>query len=141
MAADRRVSARVPHSPLPSSPSLAAVQAIFYDLVTAPEGVASRLLEREREGDALHLEALVRPSTKMSPAERVDVYANMYFYRILDVLRDELPRTLAAVGDGAFHNLVTDYLLDCRPAHPSLREVGARLPEYMARHSLGRSRP
>jgi hypothetical protein len=65
----------------------------------------------------------------------------MYFYRILDVLREEYPKVVASVGDGAFHNLVTDYLLDCRPAHPSLREVGGRLPAYLSRHALARERP
>jgi hypothetical protein len=40
------------------------------------------------------------------------------------------------VGADAFHDLITDYLLAERPAHPSLREVGARLPAYLANHRL-----
>jgi hypothetical protein len=45
------------------------------------------------------------------------------------------------MGAGAFHNLITDYLLAHRPAHPSLREVGARLPGYLATHPLTTDRP
>ena len=41
----------------------------------------------------------------------------------------------------AFHDLITDYLLAERPAHPSLREVGARLPDYLAGHGLAASAP
>jgi len=118
---------------------LADVQAALYALITAPEGVEAGLGAAGRT--ARDLEAIVRPNERMTAVERLDVYANMYFYRILDVLRDEYARLAAAVGEAAFHNLVTDYLLACRPAHPSLREAGARLPAFVAAHALGRERP
>ena len=76
---------------------------------------------------------------KLSAVDRLDVYANMYFFRMLDVLRDDYAKVVAVVGDDAFHNLVTDYLVACRPAHPSLREVGARLPGFLARHPSSRT--
>jgi hypothetical protein len=87
------------------------------------------------------LEAVIVGDQRLSAVERLDVYANMYFYRILDVLREEFPRVVAAVGDVAFHDLVTDFLLAHRPSHPSLREVGTCLPAYLAKHTLGLSRP
>jgi hypothetical protein len=118
---------------------LADVQGQLYDLITAPEGVAKRLTELGRgPGD---LETLVRSSGQLSSVERVDVYANMYFFRILEVLADEYAKIVTLMGADAFHNLVTDYLLACRPAHPSLREVGARLPAYLATHPLAEGRP
>lgn len=118
---------------------LADVQATLYDLITAPEGAAKRLAELDRPVGAL--DSIVKGTASLSAVERVDVYANMYFYRIRDVLRDEFAKTLSAVGDDAFHNLVTDYLVACRPSHPSLREGGARLPEFLARHPLAEERP
>jgi hypothetical protein len=118
---------------------LAEVQGRLYDLITAPEGVAKRLAELGRPpGD---LETMVRSSGALSAVERVDVYANMYFFRILEVLADEYAKVVTLMGDDAFHNLVTDYLLACRPAHPSLREVGARLPAFLAEHPLCERRP
>ena len=119
--------------------SLADLQSQLYDLITAPEGVAKRLAELGRT--PRDLEAIVRSSAQLSAVERVDVYANMYFFRILDVLADEYAKIVTLMGREAFHNLVTDYLLACRPAHPSLREVGARLPAYLARHPLAENRP
>ena len=112
--------------------SLFEVQATLYDLITAPEGVAKRLSELSRL--PVDLESIVKPTAGLSAVERVDIYANMYFYRIRDVLREEFPKTVTVMGDDAFHNLVTDYLVACRPAHPSLREAGARLPDFLARH-------
>ena len=94
---------------------LAAVQEAVYDLITAPEGVEKRL--GEMGCPPRDLESLVKPSVTMSSVERLDVYANMYFYRILDVLRDEYSKVRAVLGDDMFHNLITGYLVECRPAH------------------------
>lgn len=118
---------------------LREVQKLFYDLATAPTGVAAGLAERGL--GAADLETLVRGDQRLSAVERLDVYANMYFYRILDVLRDEYPRVVVAVGEVAFHDLVTDYLLAHRPRHPSLRAAGAWLPGYLQAHPLGSAWP
>lgn len=120
---------------------LAGLQALFYDLVTWPTGVGPGLAARGLGPEALA--TIVAPGDDgLSPTARLDIYANMYFHRILDVLRAEYPRVLAAVGDDSFQDLITDYLLVARPAHPSLREAGARLPGYLAeRHPLGAERP
>ena len=117
-----------------AGPELRALQELLYDLMTAPTGVAPGLAARGMASGALH--AIIVGDARLSATARLDVYANMYFFRILDVLREEFPRVLALVGDDAFHDLVTDYLLAERPAHPSLREVGARLPAFLARHRL-----
>jgi hypothetical protein len=119
---------------------LAEVEARFYALVTARESVAAEVAAR---GPAARreLEAWAVGDARLSAVERLDIYANMYFFRIRDVLAEEHPRTAAALGADAFHNLVTDYLAACRPDHPSLREVGARLPAFLAAHPLGEARP
>jgi hypothetical protein len=115
---------------------LRALQTRFYDLVTAAQGVGPTLAERgEGLGD------LVRGDERLDAVTRLDIYANMYFFRILDVLRDAYPRVLEVVGDAAFHNLATAYLLECRPAHPSIAEVGARLPAFLAGHPLAGEHP
>ena len=130
MASDR---ARAPGRPLRE------IQELLYELITAPAGVARGLAARGLA--PADLAAVVRGDDRLSAVERLDVYASMYFYRILEVLHDEYPRTAASLGEAGFHNLVTDYLLFARPAHPSLREVGARLPDILDRQPLGGGRP
>ena len=120
-----------PHQP----PSLRALQELFYDLATAPSGVAPGLAAR---GLAPHaLDAVIAGDERLGAVDRLDIYANMYFFRIRDVLGEEFPRLAAALGGDAFHDLITDYLLVERPAHPSLREVGARLPVFLRTHERG----
>jgi putative DNA-binding protein len=65
----------------------------------------------------------------------------MYFFRILDVLRDDFPKLAAVLGDEVFHGLATDYL-EARPSrHPSLRHVGAALPAFLKGHARAADRP
>jgi hypothetical protein len=45
------------------------------------------------------------------------------------------------LGDVAFHNLVTDYLLHNPPDHFSIREAGRRLPEQLGAHPAGAVHP
>ncbi|HZS40434.1 MAG TPA: DNA-binding domain-containing protein [Polyangia bacterium] len=122
-----------------AAPSLRAVQERLHALITAPAGVRAGL-------DALGLDEaalaeIVRGDARRSPVERLDIYANMYFFRILDVLRDDFPSLAALTGPDRFHNLITDYLAACPPVHPSIRDVGARLPSFLAEHALAGERP
>lgn len=118
---------------------LRALQERFYALVTAPEGVEAGL--RTLGLTSADLEADVRGNARLSAVARLDLYANMYFYRILDVLRDEYEKVLAIVGDAVFHNLVTDYLVQCRPSHPSLRNAGRRFAGFLLAHPSTTAQP
>ncbi len=60
----------------------------------------------------------------LSAEERVDIYANMYFYRLLEVLQEDFPATLAMIGAERFHNLITGYLIEYPPAHFSISYAG-----------------
>jgi hypothetical protein len=119
--------------------SLRELQARFHDLVTAPEGVQKTLADQGASTRAL--EAMVVGDAKLSAVARLDIYANMYFFRLLDVLRDDYAKVVAAAGNPAFHNLVTDYLVACPPAHPSIAQAGARFPQFLAGHALAQEHP
>jgi len=130
---------------------LAETQARFHALVTARDDVAA-IAARDADARAA-VDAMVAGDARLSAQQsapltaqltaidRLDVYATMYFIRIHDVLRDELPRTAAMLGGEAFHGLVTDYLAACPPRHPSLREAGDRLADFLAGHALASARP
>lgn len=112
---------------------------LFHRLVTAPENV-------ERTIDALgiarqEVERAFAGDDRLDAVGRLDVYANMFFFRIRDVLAEQFERVAEALGEAGFHDLVTDYLLACPPRTPSLREVGDRLPEFLREHEVSREHP
>jgi hypothetical protein len=120
--------------------TLAEVQARFYALVTAREDVAAVVAAGGSEARR-SFEEMVAGDARLPATDRLQIYADMYFARIRDVLAEEYPKTLAALGAAAFQDLVADYLDACRPNHPSLREVGARLPGFLAAHPATGARP
>lgn len=119
-------------------PSLAATQHLLRQLIAAPEGVAAALAADAGAGGDLcaMLERTVAASARLDAVARLEIYANMYFYRLLDVLKDDYPATLAVVGETGFYNLITDYLLRHPPSHFSVRYAGRWLPEFLQEHRL-----
>ena len=73
----------------------------------------------------------MRSDEKLSAAERLEVYANAYFYRIRDCLEEDFPALRSALSEALFHDLVTAYLIAHAPRDPSLRVVGDRLAGFL----------
>jgi hypothetical protein len=119
--------------------SLRETQQLLWRLIAAPAGVADGLRQIDMKSE--ELEQVLRSDERLSAVQRLDVYADMYFFRLLDILRDDYEALLACIGDEAFHRLITDYLAACPSQHPSVRNVGERLPTFLGAHPLGRAQP
>lgn len=121
-------------------PTLAETQAYLWRLITAPEGVDAGLAAMRDEDPRLaaRLGEIVVGDERLPAARRLDVYANMYFYRLLDSVREDYPAVSAVIGDDEFHNLITDYLLEHPSTHWSLRYAGQHVPRFLRAHRPGR---
>jgi len=86
------------------------------------------------------LTGVVLPTPSLEPAARVDIYQGMYFWRLHEVLREDYPKTHEALG-GEFETLARDYLVAHPSEHPSVRHLGARLPDFVENHAVARTRP
>jgi hypothetical protein len=123
-----------------SSPTLAQTQQLLWKLITAPEGAAAGLSQLDST-DAARARAMVAGDERLSAVERLDIYADMYFYRLRDALAEDFITVCAVVGEDNFHNLITDYLIAHPPSHFSLRYAGRRLPPFLLQHPLSRHWP
>jgi len=103
--------------------------ALFAGLVMAEKPVAATLEDAGVSASALS--RVVAEDARLSAADRLDIYAHMYFYRIHDVLHEYLPCTAAVLGEEAFWNLLTTYLQRYPSRHPSLRYVGQDLARFV----------
>jgi hypothetical protein len=123
-----------------SAPTLAQTQQLLWKLITAPEGAAARLAQLGPAQGA-YARALVAGDERLSAVERLDIYANMYFYRLRDALAEDFAAVCAVLGEGNFHNLATDYLIAHPPSHFSLRYAGRDLPSFLLRHPVSQHWP
>jgi hypothetical protein len=107
-------------------------------MIAAPTGAGPGAVDLHAEGAIARsdLAGLVRGDERLGAVDRVDVYADMYFYRLRDCLAEDFPRLAAVLGEVDFHNLVTDYLLAHPSRHWSLRELGRALPDFVAGREL-----
>ena len=109
---------------------LSSTQLLIWQLITAPEGVAKAMRLRKIKN------LPIQGDVNSTAAERLDIYANMYFFRIRDALKEDFPQLLKVIGATEFHNLITDYLLQFPPTHFSLRYAGQHLPRFLKIHRL-----
>jgi hypothetical protein len=93
----------------------------------APAGASARV-------DALDpvLLGLVIDRDGLGPAQRLDIYADMYRTRLVDVLREDFPRVAALLGEAEFRGLAYRYLTRHPSTHPSVRYVGRRFADFVA---------
>jgi hypothetical protein len=101
-------------------PSLRDVQLRFFDAVAGGGTVDAEL------------GAVVCGQGELDAAARIAIYADMYRARLLDVLREDFPRTRAVLGDEAFSGMASRYLVRHPSVHPSVRHLGARFADHLA---------
>ena len=119
-----------------AGPDLQTTQSLFWSAVTWADGVRG-YLDQSSPARRAEFEEVFVGSPTFGRVERVDVYADGYFYRLLGALREMFPRLACLLDCAPFHNLVTDYVLACPSREPNLRQLGDRLPAYLRSHPLG----
>jgi hypothetical protein len=113
---------------------LAELQGLLCRLIAAPAG-AEEAAGRERTLQALGLDGVIAGNRRRSAADRLRTYANAYFYRLLDIFKEEFLCTYTVVGDVNFHNLITGYLIEYPPSEPSVFYAGCHLSRYLEKIS------
>jgi hypothetical protein len=121
-------------------PPLDVVQQWFQAVVTHPAGVAAgaaspdaqRLVRLDRGA----LEQLVRRSRRLTAEQRLEIYANAYYARLLECLRDTFPVLAQVLGAEVFDSFAFDYL----QRYPSRSYTLYRLAESFPRF-LDETRP
>ncbi|HEX5658224.1 MAG TPA: DNA-binding domain-containing protein [Polyangiales bacterium] len=70
----------------------------------------------------------------LSATDRLGIYADMFLWRQVDSLREDFPKLASLHGD--FYSLAQAYLARHPSRHPSLAQLGAQLPAFLADAAL-----
>ncbi len=113
-------------------PSLADLQTWLAGVITDPRGPKNIPLDR--------IEELVE-TPHFPVLERLSVYADAYFLRLLETLSENFPATRRALGDDGFRRAAAEYLLRNPSRSPSVENLGERFPEFFKDYPLSAGFP
>jgi hypothetical protein len=116
--------------PKHSPPKLAHIQraivgALFRPL-TGEEGM--------QPAGAEVAEQFIKPNDRLSAFERLQIYNQQYWWRLLGSFGEDFRGVRAVLGEAKFDKLATAYLETCGSQSWNLRDLGSRLPTFLAEH-------
>lgn len=114
---------------------LPALQRWFLSVITHPDGV----LEGARSPDAQQqiavspdeLERVIRRSRSQTSVERLEVYANAYYARLIECLAEEFPAMEYVLGAETFRAFAFEYLQHYPPGSYTLAKLAASFPRFL----------
>jgi hypothetical protein len=115
--------------------TLDVVQRWFQAVITHPEGVeggveseeAQRLIHLKRA----ELEAVIGRSRNLSAAERMGIYANAYYARLLECLAAFFPLLQKALGEEVFDGFAFEYLQHYPSKSYTLDRLGESFTRFL----------
>lgn len=114
---------------------LARVQRWMQAVISHPGGVGPGAESDEaRQHLSIapdEIEQVISPSARMSGEERLSIYANAYFARLLECMRAVYPFTAKTVGEEAFDELALGYLERYPSRSYTLDRLGAEFARYL----------
>lgn len=115
---------------------LEQIQRWLQAAITHPGGVADGLASSQaREQlniDPQEIEQVLTRSQSMSAVDRLEVYGNAYYARLIECLREEFPVLRHALGEDAFDAFAVGYLQKYPSRTYTLIQLGLNFPRYLA---------
>jgi hypothetical protein len=124
---------------------LAETQARLWPAITERPAIAEEndggMEQDGRDQEQGRLDQIVRADGRLSPQRRVEIYAQMYFWRQVEALKEDFPKLAALLGADGFAHLVDAYVHTYPSVHPSLGRLGCQLARFLAEHRSENGRP
>jgi hypothetical protein len=111
------------------------MQAVITDPGGIARGEAGAEARRHIDLGARTIEQVCEASAGLTARDRLGIYANMYYWRLVDVLAEEYPTVHHLLGPRRFYRVAVDYLV----AHPSrsytLTRLSIPFADFLAREA------
>lgn len=76
----------------------------------------------------------IAPSATLSASERLEIYNRQYWFRVIGAVTEDYPALQAVLGSRRFDALILAYLRETSSTSWTLRDLGAKLPSFLAKH-------
>ena len=116
--------------------NLHRVQRWMQSVITHPDGIIGGIesdgAKQEIDVSPETVEQVITPSRALTSIERLEIYGNAYYARLLECLRDEYPALVHALGEETFSGFAFGYLQAYPSVSYTLCELGKNFPRYLA---------
>ena len=116
--------------------TLLELQRRMAEDVRRPLTVDDEMRQTTDEGASVEAIAAsyIRPNDRLSSFERLEIYNRQYWFRLISAVSEDFPTLRALVGSRRFDLLILAYLNKNPSTSWTLRDLGAKLPGFLASH-------
>lgn len=112
-----------------------AIQRWMQTVITHYGGVERGVESDEARGilgiDPAEVESVILPSRRLSSVERLEVYGNAYYARLIQCLQEYFPALRYAVGDEGFDQFAFGYLQQFPPSSYTLGNLADHFVQFL----------
>jgi Putative DNA-binding domain len=76
----------------------------------------------------------IKPNDRLTSFERLEIYSQQYWFRLLGALAEDFPGLRAILGERRFEAMCRAYLTECPSRSYTLRNLGSRLEHWLQRN-------
>jgi hypothetical protein len=116
--------------------NLVELQRAVFEVTRQPLTPSERMRPRLPDGRSVReiARALIKPNDRLSSFERLQIYNQQYWFRIMGSLSEDFPGLRSLLGERKFEKLAVAYLNECPSESFTLRNLGARLEAWLRVH-------
>ncbi|MGO8792478.1 MAG: putative DNA-binding domain-containing protein [Terriglobia bacterium] len=116
--------------------NLEQLQRAVFEVTRQPLTPSEKLRPRLPDGRSIReiANALIKPNDRMTSFDRLQIYSQQYWFRILGSFSEDFPGLRSLVGERKFEKLATAYLNECPSESFTLRNLGSRLEAWLRKH-------
>ncbi len=115
--------------------NLKQIQRWMHAVITHPDGIEGGIHSNEAQQqvpvDVTNVERVISRSQALDSVNRLRVYGNAYFARLVECLENEYPSLVHAVGQEAFDGFAFEFLNHYPSTSYTLNQLGAKFPQYL----------
>ncbi len=116
--------------------NLLELQRRMFEDVRRPLTSDFAMQQKTEDGRCINelAESYVKPNDRLTSFERLEIYNRQYWFRTIAAVSEDFPALAAVLGSKRFDSLVLAYLKENSSTSFTLRDLGARLPQWLEDH-------
>jgi hypothetical protein len=110
---------------------LKQIQEWMVGIITHPKGAVIGAEETSINDQHWNIQSVVSPSNKLTSEQRIGIYHNGYFARLIECFKVEYQGLLNALGEELFQHFAWNFLLKHPSTSYTLNDLGKLFPAYL----------